>query len=122
MNELSLQAGKLPLARYKLLVTSRPVAGREQEYNDWYQNVHLRDVVAIEGYRSAQRFRFNQLVGPGARTPYLAIDDIETDDIDAAVEELMSRAASGKLPVSSALSSEGTLAVVYEEFGPAVRG
>ena len=30
-----------------LVVLSSPVEGREDEYNEWYSNVHLREVVEI---------------------------------------------------------------------------
>jgi hypothetical protein len=101
---------------------SKPVAGREQEYDDWYQNTHLRDVVAIKGFKSAQRFRWQQSVMPGAELPpYLAIYDIETDDINGAIQEMMKRAASGQMVISTALSTEGGFAAVYEESGPLVK-
>ena len=28
--------------KYKLVVMSFPVEGREREYNEWYDNVHLK--------------------------------------------------------------------------------
>src|SRR5690606_19186746 len=48
---------------YAYVVLSNPVPGRDQEYNDWYSNRHLADVVAVPGFVSAQRFR---LVDPEA--------------------------------------------------------
>ena len=32
---------------YKLIVMTQPVEGREQEYNDWYQGMHLPDLVSV---------------------------------------------------------------------------
>lgn len=37
-------------------VHSNPVPGREDEYNDWYTNQHLSDVLASPGFVAAQRF------------------------------------------------------------------
>lgn len=109
------------MPRYKLVVMTKPVEGREQEYNDWYQNVHLRDVVAIPGYQSAQRYRLLRSVVPGAdRLPYLAIYEIETDDVDAAVRELSERAGAGGMVISGAMSRD-IFAAVFEELGPPVR-
>jgi hypothetical protein len=110
------------VARYKFLVMSRPVEGQEQEYEEWYQNIHLNDVVAIDGFKSAQRFRLQQAVMPGPDLPgYLAIYDIETDDINSAIQELMKRSASGQMVISKALCTEGGFAAVYEESGPMVK-
>jgi hypothetical protein len=110
------------VARYKFLVISRPVEGQEKEYDDWYQNTHLRDVVAIDGFKSAQRFRLQQSVMPGPDLPpYLAIYDLETDDINGAVQELMKRSASGQMVISKALCTDGGMAAIYEESGPVVK-
>ena len=45
------------MPRYNLIVLTNPVDGREDEYNDWYTNVHLDDVLKIPGVVGAQRFR-----------------------------------------------------------------
>ena len=109
------------MPRYKFVVMTGPAEGREQEYNDWYQNVHLSDVVAIDGIKSAQRFRLNQAVmADQPPSPYLAIYDIETNDIDGTIEELKRRSQTGEMVISEALSSV-SFAVAYEELGPAVK-
>ena len=109
------------MPRYKLVVMTKPMEGREDEYNDWYQNVHLQDVVAIDGFKSAQRFRLNRpLAADSAQLPYLAIYDVETDDIDRAIEELLKRADDGRMVISASLAKE-PFGAVYEEFGPVVK-
>jgi len=109
------------MPRYKLLVMTKPVEGREQEYNDWYRDVHLPDVVAIPGYESAQRYRLLRPMVPGAdKLPYLAIYEIETDDVDRAVRELSERAGAGSMVISGAMSRD-IFAAVFEELGPPVR-
>lgn len=45
------------MARHHFIVLSNPVAGREDDYNDWYDNEHLDDVLKVEGFVAAQRFR-----------------------------------------------------------------
>lgn len=108
------------MAKYKLLVMTKPVEGREREYNDWYQNVHLVDLVDIPGVKSAQRFRLKLPVAPGAeRLPYVAIYDIETDDIAGVMKELTGRVADGRMVISDAMSKEN-FGGVYEEFGALV--
>jgi hypothetical protein len=100
---------------------TRPADGREQEYNDWYREVHLRDLVAIPGIKSAQRFRLSRVVMPDTEPlPYLAIYDVETDDIDKTIEELKTRAENGAMFISPALSTEEAFGAVYEELGPVV--
>ena len=40
----------------QFLVFSNPVEGREDEYNEWYDNVHLRDVCNVPGVAGAKRY------------------------------------------------------------------
>jgi hypothetical protein len=109
------------MPKYKLIVMTQPVEGREQEYNDWYQDSHLSDLVAVYGVKSAQRFRLSRtVVADPAPLPYLAIYDIETDDIDKTLDDLKTRVGAGQIFVSSALSKESYFGAVYEEFGPTV--
>ena len=43
------------MGRYVFAVHSNAAEGREQEYNDWYSNHHLKDVLACPGVISARR-------------------------------------------------------------------
>ena len=108
------------MSNYKMIVMSRPAAGREDEYNDWYQNVHLGELVALPGFKSARRFRFARSLAEGEVYPYMSIYEIETDDIDAALQGLRGTAEKGLLTMSDSIDLTDTSAVVYEEFGPVV--
>ena len=68
------------MAKHVLLVFSDPTEGKEDEYNRWYDDVHLGEVLAVEGFVSAQRFKVSD-VAPGlTEHKYLAIYNLETDD------------------------------------------
>jgi hypothetical protein len=108
------------MARYKMVVLSRPTEGREDEYNQWYQNVHLGELVALDGIVSARRFRRARNLAEGDTYPYLAEYEIETDDIDSVVENLTRTAGEGRLTMSDAVDTDTAYAVVYEAFGPVV--
>src|ERR1700738_2570382 len=82
-----------------LVVFTRPGdPSREGEYNDWYDCTHLPQVCAIPGITSARRFKASvvqreALVGP--LPDYLALYEIEADDLDATLTELRARGESG---------------------------
>lgn len=40
-----------------LVVFSRPAAGRDDDFNDWYTHIHLRDALRFRGSIAAERFR-----------------------------------------------------------------
>ena len=77
----------------------------EDEYNEWYDTVHLRDVLAVEGVRSAARFRLadDQMFDDDAPGEYLAIYEIEADDLAAVGRAMQDAHRRGDMPVSRAL-------------------
>nr|WP_315903721.1 DUF4286 family protein [Pseudomonas citronellolis] len=95
------------MVRYRYLVFSNPVQGREAEYNAWYDHRHLGDVLATPGFVSAQRFRCADGEGPGGAR-YLAMYELASRDPGAALKRLRSRANSASMLISPALDL-GTL-------------
>lgn len=98
--------------RYKFVVLTNAVEGREDEYNDWYTNVHLPDVLAIPGIVAAERFR----LAPAQRSPaqpfkYLAIYEVETDDLPWVAAEIGRRAGTPAMVISDAMAAEKIAAI-----------
>ena len=58
-------------------------ASREEEFNDWYNNIHLPDVLETPGFVTARRY--SQKEFRDGRGKYLALYEIETDDIDKTI-------------------------------------
>jgi hypothetical protein len=88
-------------------------------YNEWYDSVHSPEVTTVPGIISARRFRLSESqIEPGAAigdSPYLAIYEIDSDDLDFIAKELPARAADGRFNMSPALQTEPPpLAVLYE--------
>jgi hypothetical protein len=88
-----------------LLVQSAPSdPAREDEYNDWYAGKHMPEVVAIAGVVSARRYK---IVGRKGEAPaYLAIYDLEADDVRAPLRELGARVASGEIEMSDVIQQD----------------
>jgi hypothetical protein len=93
---------------FKLLAFTKPVEGREDEYNSWYSDTHLPDVLRVPGILTAQRFRVtdSQKNGPAQPWEYLAIYDCEADSVQQIVDGIGTRAGTSEMLVSSALSAE----------------
>lgn len=72
------------MARYNLTVLATPKAGNEDEYDDWYRNRHVKDMLAVDGVISARRFRIagSQPRNPSQSWIFLTLYEIETDDPD----------------------------------------
>ena len=73
-----------------MFVQSRPsTPDREDEYNDWYTNTHLPEVLDIPGITAARRFKASDVAPPadGAHQ-YCAVYELECDDLDAVMPAL----------------------------------
>ncbi len=104
--------------RHVLIVMSDPVEGREDEYNDWYDNIHLGEVLQVPGFVAAQRF-IAAAPMPGRDGPplrYLSIYEIEADDAGAPIAALV--AAAKGMDISSAINATTTVAYAFTEHGP----
>ena len=108
--------------KYKLVVFTNAVEGKDKDFNDWYQNTHLKQIVSIKSFAQAQRFQFITSIIPGApnHARYMAIYDIETDDINASLAAMGELAASGRMPLPDSMA-QPIVGAVYEEFGDVVK-
>lgn len=87
------------MARGVLYVETRPSAPeRTAEYHSWYDETHLREVVAMEGFVSARRLE--PIADDG---PFVALYDIEADDLQAVADRLFEAAVGGALHMSDVL-------------------
>ena len=108
------------MPRYKMIALTRPLEGREDEYNDWYQNVHLGEICAMPGVKSAQRYKLAAPLAGYDDRPYLAVYDIEVDDIRQTLGAIGAASASGKMTPGLASDNAHSYTVVFEEFGERV--
>ena len=108
------------MARYVSIALTNPVEGWEQEFNEWYDNRHVPDVLALPGCVSAQRFKFTGVQMPNRPCPfeYLAVYEFETDDLEAAVAATVARGGTAAMPRSDAVNPDMFLTMIYEPIGP----
>jgi hypothetical protein len=81
----------MKMAKYLLVALNGPTEGEGDEaaYNDWYNTVHVPDLLQITGVQWARRFKV--LKSKRADWPYLAAYEFETDDPDAVMAELATK-------------------------------
>ncbi len=61
-------------------------SAREQEFNEWYNNTHLPDVLELPEVVRAVRF---ENVDPAeGRARYLALYEMETDDLESTLQKV----------------------------------
>jgi hypothetical protein len=105
------------MARGVYVVRTRPVSPeREDEFNDWYDRAHIPELLAVPGFLSARRYR---RLGDDGETEYLAVYEIEADDLGAPVQELRRRSAAGETTQTDTIRRDPPPdAVLYEDIGP----
>ncbi|CAB4365717.1 MAG: hypothetical protein F2681_17250 [Actinobacteria bacterium] len=94
----------------QFLVFSNAVAGKEAEYNDWYDNVHMPDVLKVPGVCGAKRYEVAQL-DPNTAPPhkYLAVYELDGEPADV-MAGLLSRAGTPEMTMSDTLDM-GTISM-----------
>jgi len=110
---------------YRKLVFSNPVAGREAEYNDWYDNIHSREAIRdVPGVIAVQRFR---LVRSGTRQArdlpmrsYLAIWEVEADNPETAADAFAKAKAEGLIQADETFDLTSVLSGYFEALGPRI--
>lgn len=80
------------MTRFTMIALTNAKPGRDAEFLDWYDNIHLAQVLEIPGFVTAQRGTAAEI--PGAGTPqwkYFGIYAIEADDPAPVFDEMMRR-------------------------------
>lgn len=112
------------MPKYTFLAFTNPTPGKEDEYNQWYEEHHLKDVLQCPGFVSARRFRladtqfeFNTVTPPYR---YLALYEIETDDVAASLKEIVNRAGTADMVMVDAIDMGSLFAPLYQEVTPLI--
>ena len=112
--------------RYVYLVMSDPLPGREADFNDGYQNMHMGDLVQLPGWTGAQRFRLVPVMPRNTQPLYrrgnLMIWDQEGDDLAKLQSESRAAIAGGKSRLIPGFdySADGPVSTTYQVIGPRV--
>jgi hypothetical protein len=103
------------MAKYTFVVLTNPTPGKEEEYNEWYNKQHIPDVLNVPGMVCAQRFRLadTQMNTDGKAHRYLALYEIETEDLAGVFKELASRRGTADMVMSDAIDLKSANACVF---------
>ena len=67
--------------KHVVVVLTEPTKGREDEFNDYYENLHLDEVLQSTGWDTAQRFKLVDEQGRACPLPYLALYEVDAEDV-----------------------------------------
>lgn len=108
--------------KHVVVVLTEPTAGRDAEYNTYYEDVHLDEVLASTGWTSAQRFELVDQQGRPCPLPYLAFYELETDAPEPTAVLAHLNATRPQRVQSAALNKETAGVWVFRAIGPRHEG
>jgi hypothetical protein len=75
-----------------LVFTNCADPARENEFNEWYDNTHVPDVLETPGFVGCTRYELIGDPGPG-QGKFLAVYEVESDDLPSTMAGLQQRVA-----------------------------
>ena len=100
------------MARYVWMVTAAAKLGREAEFNAFYDEQHVPDVLKSPGFISCRRLQ--ALEEPALAGHYVALYDIEADDPQASIRQLYTLLGTDAMPPNPATDRSKTRVTLYE--------
>lgn len=98
------------MPKFLMVVQTSARAGRDDEFNQWYDNEHIEHMLSVPGVLSAKRYDLTDNSPYKPSNPYLTLYELEADDPTQVLAELGKR----KFPVSDALETETTQMSFYK--------
>lgn len=91
------------MAKAVLHAYSNPAAPEtEAQFNTWYDEVHLKEVRAIPGVLSAQRYRLSEVNPFSPEHRYLTVYELDADPA-----AILAELGSGRLSTTDAIDTAG---------------
>ena len=101
--------------RHLVLILTEPTEGNEDRYNDYYENLHLKEVLATTDLQTAQRFKLAAQAGEECPLPYLAVYETQAEDAQSVIDNL--NASRDQREQSDSLNRRTGRVWVFEEIG-----
>lgn len=105
------------MAHYEYVILTQAVEGQLEEFERWYDEVHLGDVLKVPGIVAAKRSRIISQEAKDLAVPAwssLAIYEMETDDPQKVIAAVKAVSSTAAMPLSDALSRFGLIQMVAQ--------
>jgi hypothetical protein len=114
-------AGPAETHHYWVMVFTRPIAGKEAQFNAWYDSTHVPQMLEIPGFVAAARFHTLTAATPTSTLPpYLAVYDLDTTDLQKTNNEVKRRMTSGMLAKGEAMDYPTIATGIFEPITPRI--
>lgn len=91
------------MSKHIFVVFTNALPGQDREFNEWYTDRHIPDALRLPGIVAAQRFTLSDIQRMNAPYKYLAIYEIQTNDLSMTMQTLGQRIGTSEMPLSNSL-------------------
>ena len=102
--------------KHLVLILTEPTDGKEDEFNEYYEDLHLDEVLSTTDLQSAQRFKLAEQAGDPCPLPYLAVYETEADSAAEVLRNL--NQSRSQRQQSDSLNKRTGRVWIFEEIGP----
>ena len=103
------------MPRYRMIMLSQAQAGREEEFERWYDETHIPEMLQVPGFLAAQRFRTAMNVVGKTPYPFCTIYELEADSAKAAAGAMFGAMQRGQVTTSDLLDPANGQGFLCEE-------
>lgn len=103
------------MGRFVMIVQSQAHAGREAEYAAWYDNHHVKEICALPGVVSGQRYEATPIAMGAPGQGCLSIYELDVESPEAFLGVMGQFAASGKMTTCDAYTSADSVMWFYKK-------
>ncbi len=104
------------MTRHQLVILTKAKPGQEAEFNRWYDEQHIPDVMRVPGVVGVKRYHVQAVTtyvdGGMPAWNSVAIYEIESDDPQSVHDEIRRRAKTDDMPLTDALDGAFTTQVL----------
>jgi hypothetical protein len=81
--------------------------GKDEAFNDWYDNQHVPDILRIRHFEAAQRFRIEaDASSPDFPYSYMTIYEVESDTIEEATAALAEKRGTPEMVLTDTMAQK----------------
>ena len=102
--------------KHLCVVLTEPTEGKSVKFDDYYENIHLDEVLATTGWDAAQRFVLTDEIGQKCPLQHLALYEIEAKDPKSVIQRMNQTRAQRQQ--SDSLNRKTAAVWVFSETGP----
>lgn len=102
--------------KHLVLVLTEPTDGQSEEFDRYYEQDHIDEVLETTGWTSGQRFKLADEAGAACPLPYLALYEAWADDPKSVIKRMNDTRE--QRAQSKSLNKRTAGVWVFEETGP----